>query len=199
MQHIDLALDPGCNVVSLPTARPREVLGTAGARLLPPAPPLHPVEPGLTVPRLRHGHLEGARSPLSEGVSPMAKVLPTQTGNLNPIPDGKREQPPYHPHARTHAHAHTLPKGALWLRQQQPCCPDFVRLVNTASRTHCSASVHLGVANGEATEAWLGSIHKRPFTEMGACPGLFLLLADRNVGGGSGSSLITKATQRKPW
>lgn len=52
---------PGCNVVPLPTTRPREILGSARARLLPPSPPLYSIEPGLTVTRLRHGRLQRER------------------------------------------------------------------------------------------------------------------------------------------
>lgn len=62
---------PGGNVVSFPTARPRKILGATGAWLLPPPPPLYPVEPRLTVPRLRHGRLEGQGDFGAKGIRPL--------------------------------------------------------------------------------------------------------------------------------
>jgi hypothetical protein len=87
---------PWCNVVSLPTARPREILGASRARLLPPPPSLYPVEPGLTVPGLRHGHLERMRGPQDKHLFLLHLPLP-----------GPEE-------------GSSFQKEALWLWHQQP-------------------------------------------------------------------------------
>ena len=57
LTHPSLSL-PWGNVVPLPTTRPGEVLGATGARLFPASPPLYPIEPRLTMARLRHGCLQ---------------------------------------------------------------------------------------------------------------------------------------------
>lgn len=68
LTHPSLSL-PWGNVVPLPTTRARKVLGAARARLLPPPTPLYPIEPRLTMARLRHdcmqsGDLQCFQAPL---------------------------------------------------------------------------------------------------------------------------------------
>jgi hypothetical protein len=45
----------------------------------------------------------------------------------------------------------------------------LVRLTHSTQNTLLKLFLQLGVPNGVATEGWLGSIQKLPFTETGTC------------------------------